>query len=83
MNDKLKPELKTVDPSELPEVLDVPGAAALLGVTVNSIYYLVKHKRIPRRQVGKSYRFRKSALLDWLVGETVVAAGKPLATAGK
>jgi excisionase family DNA binding protein len=76
MNENLKPKLKTVDPTELPEVLDVAGAAALLGVTPNSIYYMVEHKQIPARRAGKGYRFRKSVLLEWLAGEPLVAAGK-------
>lgn len=83
MNQTLKPELKTVDPNDLPEILDVAGAAALLGVSVNSIYYLLQHKRIPARQAGKSYRFRKSVLLEWVGGEPLVAAGEPLVADGK
>ncbi len=83
MNQNLKPELKTVDPSELPEIMDVPRAAALIGVSVNSIYYMLEHKMIPARRAGKSYRFRKSVLLEWLAGEPLASAGEPLAAVGK
>ncbi|MBU1243029.1 helix-turn-helix domain-containing protein, partial [Myxococcota bacterium] len=72
----LKPELKTVDPSALPEVMGVEGAASLIGVSVNSIYYMLEHKQIPARRAGKSYRFLKSELLKWLAGEPLAAAGK-------
>lgn len=68
--------LKPTDPAELPEVLDVAGAAALLGVSPNSIYYLVERRRIPCRRAGKAYRFLKSVLLQWLAGEPLAAAGK-------
>ena len=83
MNQNLKPKLKTVDPNELPEVLNVAEAAALLGVSVNSIYYMLEHKQIPARRAGKSYRFLKSVLLRWLAGDAPASAGEPLVAAGK
>ena len=55
------------------EILDVNGACALLGIGRNSIYYLIERKKIPCRRVGKSYRFLRSRLMQWLEGE-------PLAT---
>lgn len=55
--------------NELPEILDIPGAMALLGVGRNTIYYLIERKRIPCRRVGKSYRFRRSVLMRWLEGD--------------
>jgi len=76
MNENLKPELKTVDQTEGSDVLNVAEAAALLRVSVNSIYYLIQHKKIPARRAGKSYRFLKSELLKWLAGEPLAAAGK-------
>ncbi len=69
MNENLNSKWKTADLAELPEILDVAGAAALLKVSVNSIYYLLERGKIPARRVGKGYRFLKSALLTWLAGE--------------
>ncbi len=62
-------EIKAVSLDELPEVLDIDGACALLGVGKNSLYYLLERKRIPARKCGKGYRFLKSRLLEWLRGD--------------
>jgi len=55
-----------VDPSLLGEILGIPDAAKLLGVSVYSIRYMIRMNRIPTMQVGKRYKFLKSVLMEWL-----------------
>jgi len=57
-----------------PEILDVAGACALLGIGRNSIYYLIERKKIPCRRVGKSYRFLRSRLMQWLEGDALATS---------
>jgi len=83
MSENLNPKWKTSAPSEMPEILDVAGAAALLKVSVNSIYYLLERRQIPARRVGKGYRFLKSVLLAWLAGDPPAATpGSTAASTG-
>ena len=58
-----------VNPDDLPEILDVDQACQLLGIGKNSLYYLTQHKKIPGRKCGKSFRFLKSRLMEWLRGD--------------
>ena len=55
-----------VDPASLGEILDIAGAAALLGVSIYNIRYMVARDRIPTMKVGSRYKFLKSVLLEWL-----------------
>ena len=50
----------------LPEVLDVKQAAEFLGVKVHTLYYLLEHKQLKARRVGKEYRILQSSLRAWL-----------------
>ncbi len=52
--------------SEMPEVLTLSEAAALLRVKDHTMYYMLEHGQIKGRRVGKEYRFTRSALLAWL-----------------
>jgi excisionase family DNA binding protein len=61
-------------PAELPEVLTLSEAAALLRVKDHTMYYLLEHGQIKGRRVGKEYRFTRSALLAWLAGDKDDAA---------
>ena len=51
------------------EVLTPREAAAYLSIHVRTIYRLVKNGGIPGRKVGGSWRFKKDALDEWLLGK--------------
>ncbi len=72
----VNPEIATItEPTAaLPEVLDVPQLAQWLRVRPNSIYYMIEHKQIPCRKVGKSYRFNRETIMKWLDGNKDKAA---------
>ncbi|CAN5913055.1 hypothetical protein BH11MYX3_BH11MYX3_29250 [soil metagenome] len=48
------------------DVLDVPQVASLLCVGRNMIYTLVARNKIPHRRLGKSIRFSRAAVMQWL-----------------
>ncbi len=48
------------------EIMTPREAAEYLSVHVRTIYRLAKHREIPGRKVGGSWRFKKEALDDWL-----------------
>lgn len=51
------------------DVLDVAGAAALLGIGKYALYDLAAKNAVPHRRVGKHLRFSRAALLRWLEGD--------------
>lgn len=59
---KARHPLKPVDA----EVLNAPGAAALLSVSSRLILRLARQGKIPGKKVGKEWRFRRAAILQWL-----------------
>lgn len=50
------------------EIMTPREAAAYLSVHVRTIYRLAKNGEIPGRKVGGSWRFKKTALDEWLSG---------------
>lgn len=50
------------------DVLDVPGAARLLGIGRNALYDAIGRGEVPHRRIGKSIRLSRAALLAWLGG---------------
>jgi len=46
------------------EILDVEGAAILLGVSPTTIYNLARKGEIPATRVGREWRFARSNLLQ-------------------
>ena len=48
------------------EIMTPREAAEYLSVHVRTIYRLAKNGNIPGRKVGGSWRFKKSALDEWL-----------------
>ena len=48
------------------EVLDVEGAARMLGISVNLVRELAARGELPGRKVGRAWRFSRQALLQWL-----------------
>jgi excisionase family DNA binding protein len=47
-------------------ILDVKGAASLLGVSTFTVYRLVAKNLLPAAKVGRQYRFHRSSLLFWI-----------------
>ena len=54
-------------------VLTTEEAVKLLRVSRPTLYELIKRREIPVRRVGRSYRFCRTALLDWLAGKDRVS----------
>ena len=48
------------------EVLNAEGAARLLGVSTRLVLHHARQKKLPGKKIGKEWRFRRSALLEWL-----------------
>jgi len=49
-----------------PEVLTASGAAQALGVSARLVLRLARKNKLPGKKVGKEWRFRRTALLQWL-----------------
>jgi excisionase family DNA binding protein len=47
-------------------ILDVEGAAALLGVSTRTIYTLARKGEIPATRVGREWRFARQNLIAWV-----------------
>lgn len=43
-------------------MMPIDQAATFLGMTVESVRYLARHKRIPAAKVGRSWRFHRDDL---------------------
>ena len=56
-----------------PEVLDLGEAAALLRVKPEVVSTLAQERGIPARRVGDEWRFSRTALMEWLKGDQVLA----------
>ena len=48
------------------EILDVQGAATLLGVSTTTIYHLARKGEIPATRVGREWRFSRTNLIQWV-----------------
>jgi excisionase family DNA binding protein len=48
------------------EILDVEGAATLLGVSTRTIYQLARKGDIPATRVGREWRFARRNLINWI-----------------
>lgn len=58
------------------DVLDVDGAAEVLGVSRWTILKLARKGQLPAKKVGKEWRFRLQTLLRWL-GDGSESRGRP------
>lgn len=47
-------------------ILDVKGAASILGVSKYTIYRLIAKDILPTTKVGRQYRFHRTTLIQWL-----------------
>jgi hypothetical protein len=54
---------------DLPEVLDLDAASALMRVPPAAVRALAEAHAIPARRIGDDWRFARDALLEWLKGE--------------
>lgn len=48
------------------DILTIEEISAYLRIPKSTIYKLVREGRIPCQKVGRHWRFRKSAIDDWL-----------------
>ena len=60
-----------------PEILDVEGAARLLGVSTRTIYKLAGERAIPAAKVGKEWRFSRKRLIEWVTQGAEKGGGEP------
>lgn len=54
------------------EILDVEGAADILGVSKTTIYKLAREGTLPATRVGREWRFHRTNLVDWIKNGTEV-----------
>lgn len=47
-------------------ILDVEGAALLLGVSKYTVYRLIGKDRLPAARVGREWRFHRPTLIQWV-----------------
>lgn len=52
------------------EILNVQGAAAALGVSERLVVRLAREGKIPANKIGREWRFLRSALRNYLAGES-------------
>jgi len=55
-----------VNAPEPPEVLTIDQVAELLETEADTIVALAERGELPGRKIGDEWRFRRSAVLDWL-----------------
>jgi excisionase family DNA binding protein len=56
------------------DILDVHGAAALLMVSADTVYELLKSGQMPGRKVGRKWITTRSAVMRWIEGSLDLAA---------
>ncbi len=52
------------------EVLDVGGAARVLGVSTKTIYTLARKGDIPAMRIGWEWRFARKNLIEWVTNSS-------------
>jgi len=55
-----------------PAIVDVNGAAKLLGVSATTIYTLARKGELPATRVGREWRFARHKLIDWIAAGSEV-----------
>ena len=48
------------------EILDIQGAATLLGVSPRTVYRLAARSQLPGVKIGKEWRFSRKRLIGWV-----------------
>jgi excisionase family DNA binding protein len=57
-------------PDRDPEVLDVQGAARMLGISTHAVYNLFKKGGLPGRKVARRWLTTRDSVLRWLKGSS-------------
>ena len=47
-------------------ILDVEGAALLLGMSKHTIYRLITKDKLPATKIGREWRFHRPTLIEWV-----------------
>jgi excisionase family DNA binding protein len=48
------------------EILNIDGAAALLGVSIKTFSKVLREGEVPGRKVGREWKFSRTALIAWV-----------------
>jgi len=56
----------TPQPMPDQDILNIDGAAALLGVSVKTFSKVLRQGDVPGRKVGREWKFSRQALIDWI-----------------
>ena len=48
------------------EILNIDGAAALLGVSIKTFSKVLREGEVPGRKVGREWKFSRTALIEWV-----------------
>jgi excisionase family DNA binding protein len=64
------------------EILDVHKVAALLTVSTDTVYELLKSGQLPGRKVGRKWMTTKGAVMRWLEGSSAGEAAQRAIQAG-
>lgn len=64
----MTPNTRKTTPQPMPdrEILNIDGAAALLGVSVKTFSKVLRQGDVPGRKVGREWKFSRQALIDWI-----------------
>lgn len=60
------PRKTTPHPMADQEILNIDGAAALLGVSIKTFSKVLREGDVPGRKVGREWKFSRRALIDWI-----------------
>ena len=52
------------------EILDVAGAARVLGVSTRTVYNLAWKGEIPAMRIGREWRFARKNLVEWVINSS-------------
>jgi excisionase family DNA binding protein len=52
------------------EILDVAGAARVLGVSTRTVYTLARKGEIPAMRLGREWRFARKNLVEWVINSS-------------
>lgn len=56
----------TPEPMLDKEILNIDGAAALLGVSIKTFSKVLREGEVPGRKVGREWKFSRTALIAWV-----------------
>jgi excisionase family DNA binding protein len=68
--------------SRFPPVLDVPGVADLLGISIEQVRRLAGEGWLPGARVGDRWLFNRDEVLTWFEAQKVVPDGEDPETGG-